>query len=100
VATWPAELMGGFMVTNVTPVDDTYSELFWFMTTLRDSDDGDEISPAGRKFTEHQWRTVRQDFFIWENMKTLHTPNFTPEEGKYYAMLRRWAWQFYPEVAP
>jgi hypothetical protein len=31
-------------------------------------------------------------------MKTLHTPNFTPEEGKYYAKLRRWAWQFYPRV--
>ena len=96
VATWPAELMGGFMITNVTPVDDTQTEIFWCMTTLKGPDDGDEMSPAGRKFIEHQWRTVTQDFFIWANMKTLHTPNFTPEEAKYYAKVRRWAWQFYP----
>ena len=57
------------------------------------------MSAAGRKFIEHQWSTVRQDFFIWEHMKTLHAPNFTPEEAKYYAKLRRWAWQFYPEAS-
>lgn len=98
VATWPPDLMGGFMITNVTPVDDTLSEIFWCMTTRREPGDGDEMGPAGQKFIEHQWRTVTQDFFIWEHMKTLHTPNFTVEEAKYYAMLRRWAWQFYPQA--
>jgi phenylpropionate dioxygenase-like ring-hydroxylating dioxygenase large terminal subunit len=98
-ATWPPELMSGFMITNITPVDETYTEIFWCMTTKKAPGEGDEMSPAGRKFIEHQWRTVTQDFFIWENMKTLHTPNFTPEEAKYYATLRRWAWQFYPDAA-
>ena len=75
------------------------SSFTWTTTVVASAADaGDEISPAGQKFLDHQWRTVTQDFFIWENMKTLHTPNFTPEEAKYYAKLRRWAWQFYPRA--
>ena len=43
-------------------------------------------------------KVIEQDFFTWENMKVLHTPNFAPEEAKNYAALRRWARQFYPET--
>ena len=39
---------------------------------------------------------IQQDFFTWENMKYLESPNFTPEEAKDYLALRRWARQFYP----
>jgi hypothetical protein len=68
------------------------------MTTART--ESDEPPPLARKMIEHQRATVEQDFFIWEHMKVLHTPSFAPEEAKYYAAIRRWAKQFYPDLAP
>jgi hypothetical protein len=66
------------------------------MTTLR-TGGSSELSRGARKMLEHQRATVEQDFFIWEHMQTLQTPSFAPEEAQYYAAIRRWAWQFYPE---
>jgi nitrite reductase/ring-hydroxylating ferredoxin subunit len=98
MASWPEQLLGARMITNPTPIDDTHTELWWCMTTRR-TDGADEPSAPARKLMDHQRRTVEQDFFIWANMKVLHTPNFAPEEAKYYAAIRRWARQFYPELA-
>ncbi|MGI8662537.1 MAG: aromatic ring-hydroxylating oxygenase subunit alpha [Acidimicrobiales bacterium] len=95
LANWPDELLGGRMITNPTPIDDTHTELWWCMTTTR-TDGDDAPSKAAMKMIEHQRVTVEQDFFTWANMKVLHTPNFAPEEAKYYAAIRRWARQFYP----
>ncbi len=95
LARWPDQLLGGRMITNPTPVDETHTELWWCMTTAR-TDGRDEPSRGARKMMEHQRATVEQDFFIWEHMETLQTPSFAPEEAQYYAAIRRWAWQFYP----
>jgi hypothetical protein len=98
IANWPAELGAARMITNPTPIDDTYSELFWCMSMTRGDDDGDKPNAFAKKFMDHQRSTVTQDFFTWANMEVLHPPNFAPEEGKHYAALRRWAWQFYPDL--
>lgn len=95
MASWPPELLGGRMITNPTPVDDEYIDLWWCMTTLREPG-SDEPTKAARRMMEHQQRTVEQDFFIWENMEVLSAPNFATEEAKYYGAMRRWARQFYP----
>jgi phenylpropionate dioxygenase-like ring-hydroxylating dioxygenase large terminal subunit len=97
LAVWPDLLFGARMITNPTPIDESHTKLWWAMTTART--DSDEPPPLARKMIEHQRATVEQDFFIWENMKVLHTPSFAPEEGKYYAAIRRWARQFYPDLA-
>ncbi len=93
---WRGEILPSVQVTNVTPVDETYSD-YWFCMTAKRGDDGSE-GPTGivRKMLDHQMKTIEQDFFTWENMKVLHTPNFAQEEANHYAALRRWAWQFYP----
>lgn len=98
MASWPAALLGGRMITNPTPIDDTHTELFWCMTVDRGDDTGEAPGQFASKFIEHQRKTVTQDFFTWANMEVLHPPNFAPEEGKHYAALRRWAWQFYPDL--
>ena len=98
IANWPTELFAARMITNPTPIDDTYSELFWCMTVDRGDDTSDVPSTGAQKFIGHQRNTVTQDFFTWANMEVLHPPNFAPEEGKHYAALRRWAWQFYPDL--
>jgi phenylpropionate dioxygenase-like ring-hydroxylating dioxygenase large terminal subunit len=79
--TWlrfPDELVAGVQLTNVTPVDETYSD---------------------RRFIDLQLKVIQQDFFTWENMKVLHAPNFAVEEAKFYGALRRWCTRFYPDPA-
>lgn len=95
MASWPDALLGGRMLTNPTPIDDTHTELFWRMTTALQPD-RPEPSAGALKMMDHQREIVAMDFFTWEHMKVLHTPSFAPEEARYYAALRRWAWQFYP----
>jgi phenylpropionate dioxygenase-like ring-hydroxylating dioxygenase large terminal subunit len=96
-AEWPADLLRAVMITNPTPVDEVHTEIFWCMSTAKGKGSGDQPDRFAVKLMEHQWETVTQDFFTWENMKVLHTPNFAPEEAKHYATIRRWAWQFYPD---
>lgn len=98
MASWPPELLGGRMITNPTPVDDEYIDLWWCMTTEREPG-CDVPSKGARRMMEHQRRTVEQDFFIWENMTVLTAPNFAVEEARYYGAMRRWARQFYPDLA-
>ena len=68
------------------------------MTVERKGDAGDEPVGKAITFMNHQRDTITQDFFTWANMEVLNPPNFAPEEGKHYAALRRWAWQFYPDL--
>lgn len=94
---WPPSLVQAVQITNVTPIDQTHSDYFFCMTTVRDpGDTGDAPTGRSRKMIDLQMKIIEQDFFTWENMKVLHTPNFAPEEAKYYGGLRRWCWQFYP----
>lgn len=100
--TWlrfPSELMPGVQLTNVTPVDDTYSDYYFAMSTRRSSDnlEAEEPGPLERRFVDLQMKVIEQDFFTWENMKVLHQPNFAVEEAKFYATLRRWCARFYPD---
>jgi phenylpropionate dioxygenase-like ring-hydroxylating dioxygenase large terminal subunit len=97
MASWPPQLLGGRMITNPTPVDEEYIDLWWCMTTEREPGNASP-SKAARRMIEHQRRTVEQDFFIWENMKVLTVPSFATEEARYYGAMRRWARQFYPEL--
>jgi nitrite reductase/ring-hydroxylating ferredoxin subunit len=94
---WPEELMSLVMFLCATPVDDTYSDIRLCLTAKRHPDSPEPPS-AVRKMIAHQMHTVTQDFFIWENMKVLHPPNFAPEEAKPYATMRKWAQQFYPGI--
>jgi phenylpropionate dioxygenase-like ring-hydroxylating dioxygenase large terminal subunit len=99
--TWlkfPAQLIAGIQITNVTPVDDVYSDYWFGMTTRRKDEVSEEPSGRERKMIDLQMKVIEQDFFTWENMKVLHAPNFAPEEAKNYSALRRWARQFYPNL--
>jgi hypothetical protein len=97
-AFWPEALMGAVMPNFVTPVDETYSDFWWHMTARRPPGSGVEVPKLVQRFFDHQRETITEDFFTWEHMKVLTTPNFAPEEGKYYAAMRRWARQFYPDM--
>jgi phenylpropionate dioxygenase-like ring-hydroxylating dioxygenase large terminal subunit len=99
--TWlkfPDELIAGVQLTNVTPVDDTYSDYWFGMSTRRPDEVSEEPAGRDRKMIDLQMKIIEQDFFTWENMKVLHAPNFAPEEAKNYSALRRWARQFYPNL--
>ena len=99
--TWlkfPAEFVPAIQFVNVTPVDDTYSDYYFGMTSERSEDGAEEPTGIHRKMIDLQMKIIEQDFFTWENMKVLHAPNFAPEEAKNYSALRRWSRQFYPEL--
>ncbi len=97
---WPEDLISSLQLTNVTPVDDEYSDYWFCMTTRRESPDAVEPSPTITGFVKHQMHVITQDFPLWENMKVGGTPNFSPEEAANYSAMRRWAWQFYPNPDP
>ena len=82
---WRGEILPSVQVTNVTPIDETDSDYWFCMTTARADGDSDGPTGVDRKMIDHQMKTIEQDFFTWENMKILHTPNFAPEEAKNYA---------------
>lgn len=97
--TWlkhPEELIPAIQFVNVTPVDDTYSDYYFAMTSKR-TDGADEPTGVERKMIDLQMKIAEQDFFTWENMKVLHAPNFAPEEAQNYSAVRRWSRQFYPQ---
>ena len=101
--TWlrfPDELLPGVQLTNVTPVDDTYSDYYFGMSTRR-PDDASATEPGAveRRFIDFQMKVIEQDFFTWENLKVLQAPNFAVEEAKFYSAMRRWCRRFYPDPA-
>ncbi len=97
---WPEEILPTVQITNVTPVDDVYSDYWFCQSSIREpGDTGDEPTGRAQKLLELQKVVVQQDFFTWENMKYLDKPNFATEEARDYAAVRRWAHQFYPEDA-
>lgn len=98
---FPAEAFDTVQITSHTPVDGEYTD-YWFMQTSRrePGDEGDAPTGRARRFLELQQQTVRQDFFIWENMKPRAAPNLAPEEAADYAALRRWAETLYPPEEP
>ncbi len=94
---FPANSIESVQITSQTPVDEEYTDYYFMQASVREPGAmGD--TPAGKaaKFLKAQQELVQQDFFIWENMKYLDTPNLTPEEADDYFELRRWARQFYP----
>ena len=98
---FPSEAFDTVQITSHTPVDEAYTD-YWFMQTSRrePGDAGDAPSGHAKRFLELQQLTVRQDFFIWENMKYMERPNFTPEEAADYQALRSWAAGLYPTDEP
>ena len=96
---WFAPFTPALMLMNSTPVDDTYIDMHFSMTTIKEEGHDRPAGPA-RKMIDHQRRTVEQDFYTWENMKILDKPNFTPMETKLWGSYRRWASWFYPETDP
>ena len=94
---WPKEVLPTVQVTNVTPVDETYSDYWFCQTSIREEGDtGDQMTGRAKRLLELQKVVITQDFFTWENMKYLPKPNFATEEAKDYSAVRRWAHQFYP----
>lgn len=94
---WPDEILPTLQVSNVTPVDDVYSDYWFCQTSVREEGDtGDLMTGRAKKLLELQKIVITQDFFTWENMKYLAKPNFATEEARDYSGVRRWAHQFYP----
>ena len=97
---WPEEVLPTVQVTNVTPVDEVYSDYWFCQTSIREEGDtGDVMTGRAKRLLELQKVVITQDFFTWENMKYLAKPNFATEEAKDYSAVRRWAHQFYPRDA-
>jgi phenylpropionate dioxygenase-like ring-hydroxylating dioxygenase large terminal subunit len=93
---WPPEFMSTLMVICHAPVDEQYTDQFFWITARRTTPDSEEPPEGLGRFFEHQKAINAQDYFTWANMKVLPFPNFTPEEARPMASMRRWAWQFYP----
>ena len=68
-------------VTNVTPVDEIYSDYWFSMTTAR-AGRQDGPDRLARKMLDHQMKTIEQDFFTWENMKVLAHPELRSGGGQ------------------
>ena len=97
---FPSEVIGSVQITSHTPVDDEYTDYWFALASEREpGDSGDEPTGRAARFLELQRNVIQQDFFTWENMKYLASPNLTPEEAKDYLALRKWARQFYPADA-
>ena len=94
---FPADVLASIQITGHTPVDEDYTDYYFTMACEREPGDKSDV-PSGRagRWISLQQQTVRQDYFIWENMRYLPKPNFAVEEAKDYAALRRWARRFYP----
>jgi phenylpropionate dioxygenase-like ring-hydroxylating dioxygenase large terminal subunit len=91
MAFFPDLFGSGYYIGATTPIDDTHCDHWFTMTTRR------ETPPEfHRLLAEGQRKLTQMDFFTWENMKVLDSPNLTPEEAKYMLALRRWSRQFYP----
>ncbi len=94
---FPANPLESVQITAHTPVDETHTDYYFMQTSERDpGEDGDVPTGRAARFLKIQQNLVTQDFFLWEHMKHLDRPNFTPEEARDYVALRRWAQQFYP----
>ena len=94
-AIWPT-----IQISSITPVDDTYCDYYFQQTSKRvPGESGDEPAGLARIILELQRKVITQDFFTWANMKYLAAPDFTAEEAKNFAALRRWCRQFYPAEA-
>lgn len=97
---WSDEMAGLFLNGNVTPVDETHSDFFVWTTVKRFGDDpGDGPQGMKKALLDLQRRNLDQDFRIWNNMRPSSVPNLAPEEIPGYEAIRRWAWQFYPELS-
>lgn len=84
-------------ISSITPVDEQYSDYYIQLASLREEGDtGDEPCERARKMADLQEKIIPQDFFTWENMRYLETPNLASEEAKTFLELRRWCQQFYP----
>ena len=94
---FPPNPLEAVEITSQTPVDEEHTD-YWFMMTCRrePGDDGDVPTGRAEKFLRAQQQLITEDFFLWENMKYLPSPAFTPEEARDYVAFRRWAEQFYP----
>jgi phenylpropionate dioxygenase-like ring-hydroxylating dioxygenase large terminal subunit len=97
VIRWDDALVPTVQITAFTPVDGEYIDYYFMQTSVRTpGDTGDEPTGPALDMLKVQWKVIEQDFFTWENMTYLQTPNFAIEEAKHYAAMRRWATQFYP----
>ena len=98
VIRWDESLLPTVQITCFTPVDDQHIDYYFMQTSMRTpGDTGDEPTGPALKMLKVQWKVIEQDFFTWENMTYLQTPNFAVEEAQHYAAMRRWATRFYPE---
>ena len=94
---FPAEVLASVQITGHTPVDEEYTDYWFSMGCVRPPGHaGDVPDERAARWIATQQQTIKQDYFIWENMKYLARPNFAVEEAKDYAALRRWARRFYP----
>jgi phenylpropionate dioxygenase-like ring-hydroxylating dioxygenase large terminal subunit len=94
---FPPNPLAAVEITSQTPVDEDHTDYWFMMTCRREPGDAGDV-PTGRaeKFLRAQQQLITEDFFLWENMKYLPSPAFTPEEARDYVAFRRWAEQFYP----
>jgi phenylpropionate dioxygenase-like ring-hydroxylating dioxygenase large terminal subunit len=97
---FPEEVLASVQITGHTPVDEEYTDYYFTMACVREQgDDGDVPNERAARWIRVQQETVKQDYFIWENMQYLSKPNWAVEEAKDYAALRRWASRFYPPTS-
>jgi hypothetical protein len=94
---FPEAVLASVQITGHTPVDEEYTDYWFTMACVRQPGHTGEVpDERAARWIALQQTTVKQDYFIWENMKYLERPNFAVEEAKDYAALRRWARRFYP----
>lgn len=97
---WDDELWPTVLVTCFTPIDDKRIRYFFQLFSKRgEGETGDEWQGRAARMLKLQLKVAEEDFFIWENMKTMDAPAYELSETGPYTDLRHWASQFYPSTA-
>jgi len=91
-------LIDTLLITAITPVDEDHVDARFLFRVKKLPDDG-ATALVGRGFVDELSRQVEQDIRIWEHKAYLERPVYGELDGP-IAAFRRWARQFYPEVAP
>ncbi len=86
------------LVSTVTPLDDDHVEAMFSFTVRKLPDEG-ATAMVGATFIDEVAHQLEQDIPIWEHKTFLERPLLCESEGPIGAF-RRWARQFYPELAP
>lgn len=87
----------GTITVFATPIDEDHCDLYYTVSAQREpGTTGEMPSGAAGAYMAYQIDELEKDKTMWENMRYVDHPPFTPEEAPAWVSLRRWFANFYP----